>query len=71
MDKEPTFEEALERLETIVRSLEEGKMTLEDSLKGFEEGIGLVRLCTRKLDEAEQKVTVLLQDGKEEQEFSV
>jgi exodeoxyribonuclease VII, small subunit len=54
------FEEALGRLEDIVKSMEAGEMTLEESLKAFEEGIKLARLCSRKLDEAERRVEILL-----------
>jgi len=54
------FEEALQRLEEIVRKLEEGDLTLEESLKVFEEGIRLSGVCSRKLDEAERRVEVLL-----------
>jgi exodeoxyribonuclease VII small subunit len=54
------FEEALGRLEDIVKKMEAGDMTLEESLKAFEEGIKLARLCSRKLDEAERRVEILL-----------
>jgi exodeoxyribonuclease VII small subunit len=54
------FEEALGRLEDIVKRMEAGDMTLEESLKAFEEGIKLARLCSRKLDEAERRVEILL-----------
>lgn len=54
------FEEALGRLEDIVKKMESGDMTLEESLKAFEEGIKLARLCSRKLDEAERRVEILL-----------
>lgn len=57
---EKTFEKALERLEEIVKKMEEGDMTLEESLKAFEEGINLSRFCARKLDEAERRVEVLI-----------
>ena len=58
------FEEALGRLEDIVKKMEAGDMTLEESLKAFEEGIKLARLCSRKLDEAERRVEILLkQEG--------
>jgi exodeoxyribonuclease VII small subunit len=63
-DKEPTFEEAMERLEKIVRDLEEEELPLEKSLSVFEEGVGLSRLLNRKLNEAEEKVEILLRDGK-------
>jgi len=62
------FEEALGRLEDIVKKMEAGDMTLEESLKAFEEGIKLARLCSRRLDEAERRVEVLL---KEEEELVV
>lgn len=61
---EKKFEKALARLEEIVQKLEEGDMTLEDSLKAFEEGIKLSRFLSKKLDEAERKVEVLLADEK-------
>lgn len=59
------FEDALGRLEEIVRKMEAGDMTLEDSLKAFEEGIKLARLCAKKLDDAERRVDILLkqEDG--------
>ena len=55
-----TFEEAVAKLEQIVRSMEEGKLSLDASLKAFEEGIALVRFCNGKLDSAEQRVRILL-----------
>ena len=56
-----TFEAAMARLEAIVRSLEEGKLSLEDSLSAFEEGVRLVKLCTGQLDAAEQRVKLLME----------
>lgn len=56
------FEEAFERLEEIVKNLEKGDLTLEESLQVFEEGIRLYRFCAGKLDEAERKVEILLKD---------
>ena len=61
MSKEK-FEEALEKLEEIVHRMEAGEMTLEDSLKAFEEGIKLSRLCAKKLDEADRRVEILLRE---------
>ena len=63
---EKKFEAAMERLENIVESLEKGDLSLEESLKVFEEGMKLVSFCSGKLDEAEQKVSMLIkdQDGK-------
>lgn len=59
------FEEALRKLEDILRKMEAGDMTLEESLKAFEEGMRLSRLCAERLDDAERRVDVLLkEDGK-------
>src|SRR2546422_6093740 len=55
--RQPGFEEALERLEAIVKSLEEGDLPLEDSLRLFEEGVSLTRLCAAKLEEAQRLVS--------------
>ena len=55
----PSFEQALARLEEIVRALEVGQAPLDGSLALFEEGISLVKLCNRQLDEAEQKIKIL------------
>jgi exodeoxyribonuclease VII small subunit len=56
------FEDALNKLEKVVSKLEEGDLPLEESLKLFEEGIRLSRLCHQRLDEAERKVEILLKD---------
>ena len=59
------FEDSLKKLEDIVNKLEGGDLTLEESLKLFEEGIKLSRLCTKQLEEAERKVEILLKgEGK-------
>jgi exodeoxyribonuclease VII small subunit len=55
-----TFEESLKRLEIIVEQLEKGDLTLEDSLKLFEEGVGLSSTCKQELDAAEGKVQLLV-----------
>ena len=54
------FETAVEKLEQIVRKLEGGDLTLEESLKAFEEGIGLSRICEKLLQEAKGKVEKLV-----------
>ncbi len=54
------FETALKKLEDIVRRLEGGSLSLDESLKAFEEGVRHASFCSRKLDEAERKVEVLL-----------
>jgi exodeoxyribonuclease VII small subunit len=59
---EKKFETALARLEEIVQELEKGDLPLEQSLKFFEEGIKLSRICSKRLEEAERKVEILLKD---------
>ncbi len=59
---EKKFEAALERLEEIVLELEKGDLPLEQSLKLFEEGIKLSRVCTKRLEDAERRVEILLKD---------
>ena len=55
-EKKKTFEQAMTRLEEIVALLEKGEAPLEESLKLFEEGTGLMKQCSTLLDKAEQKV---------------
>jgi exodeoxyribonuclease VII small subunit len=57
------FEDALQRLERIVDQLEAGNLALEESLKVFEEGVGLARHCARYLDEAEKRIELLTRDA--------
>lgn len=61
--EERKFEKAMERLEAIVHSLESGDLSLDESLKVFEEGMDLVQFCTMKLDEAEQRVSILMKES--------
>lgn len=59
-EKKLSFEQAMSRLEEIVRRLEQGDAPLEEALADFEEGTRLVRQCSAQLDKAEQKVNKLL-----------
>ena len=59
---EKKFETALARLDEIVQVLEIGELPLEQSLKLFEEGVKLARICNTRLEEAERKVEILLKD---------
>lgn len=59
---EKKFEATLARLEEIVSELEKGDVPLDQSLKLFEEGIKLSRICNKRLEEAERKVEILLKD---------
>ena len=56
----PAFEESLSKLESIVDQLEKGDLALEDSLKLFEEGVGLSAACKKELDAADGKVQILI-----------
>jgi len=56
----PSFENSLKKLETIVDQLEKGDLSLEDSIKLFEEGVGLSTACKKELDAAEGKVQILI-----------
>ena len=76
IDKEDnkTFEEAVKELETLVGALEKGNLSLDDSILTFEKGINIAKECSKKLDEAERKINVLikaqdLSDSYVEQEF--
>lgn len=60
---EPKFEKDLEKLEKIVEALEEGELSLDDSLKKFEEGITLGRRCEKALSAAEKKIEILMKNA--------
>ena len=65
MKKNLKFEEAISMLEDIVKKLESGSFSLDESLSAFEEAVELVKFCNQKLENAEQKVRILTeaQDG--------
>ena len=63
MNKNIKFEEAIEKLDSIVSKLESGSVSLDESLALFEEGVGLIKLCNEKLDAAEQKVRILTESA--------
>lgn len=58
---EMNFEEAVKELEQTVRNMESGDLGLDELLADFEKGIGLLRLCEKKLAEAEGRIAVLTQ----------
>lgn len=62
-EKKISFEQALSRLEEIVKELENGTAELDKSLDMFEEGIKLVKLCSSKLDDAEQRIAILTKNS--------
>ncbi|NLJ84417.1 MAG: exodeoxyribonuclease VII small subunit [Halanaerobiaceae bacterium] len=59
-EKQLDFEEALARLEEVVKELEDGGLSLEKSLELFEEGVKLVKFCKLELDQAERKIEIVL-----------
>lgn len=63
---EMKFEKALQRLEQIVAELEKGELDIDKSLQIFEEGIKMSRICSKKLQEAEQKIEKLTRNQKGE-----
>ncbi len=64
--KAVNFEEALEELESLVEQMEDGDLSLEESLAAFEKGVRIARECQDALKQAEQRVQILLQQNGEE-----
>lgn len=62
-EKKKNFETSLNDLEKIVRKLEDGDLSLEESLKLFEDGVKLSRECQERLNSAERRIEVLLKDS--------
>ena len=60
---ELNFEEAMARLEQIVRALEGGNVPLDESLTLYEEGVKLVKLCSNRLENAEKRIKILVDGG--------
>lgn len=61
-ENEMTYESAIKRLEEIVDTLDKNEITLDESMKLFEEGTKLTSFCSKKLKEAEQKITELTKE---------
>ena len=61
MKNKLSFEEALTQLEDIVQNLENGNLNLDESIEVFQKGIELCNFCSKKLDDAEKKITMLIQ----------
>jgi exodeoxyribonuclease VII small subunit len=57
------FEDSIKELEKIVKSLEDGEPNLDESLKNFEKGISLIKVCQKELESAENKIKELTEDG--------
>ena len=61
MENNMTFENAMSELEGIVKKLELGSLTLDESLEAFENAVGLIKLCNEKLEGAKRQVKVLVE----------
>ncbi len=61
-EKQENFEDELKKLEEISTKLERGNISLEEAITDFEEGIKLAKNCNLKLEEAEQRINILIQD---------
>lgn len=66
MAQEKKFEDELKQLEDTVARIDSGELSLEDSIKAFEQGVALVRSLNQKLDEVEKKIEVLVRDSQGE-----
>lgn len=69
--KQSSFEEDLEKLETIVKKLESGEVPLDDAIKEFTEAMKLANLCDEKLKNAEEAITKLVNKDGELEDFNV
>lgn len=56
------FEESMKQLQEVVDKLEKGNLTLDESIEEFQKGIKLSKLCSKKLDDVEKKITVLVEE---------
>ena len=63
MNKNLKFETALDKLSEVIEKLEDSETSLDEALELYEEGISLIRFCTQKLDDAEQKIKLLQKSG--------
>lgn len=60
-DNGTSFEKAISELEEIVKKLEKGELTLDESIECFQRGVELTKYCSRRLDEAERSITMLIE----------
>ena len=62
-EQEISFEQAMDKLETVVQQLESGDVPLEKAIELFQQGMELAKVCSGKLDQIERKIEVLVEDG--------
>ena len=60
-DNGKKFEQAITELEEVVGKLEKGELTLDESIEYFQKGVELSKYCSKRLDEAERKITLLIE----------
>lgn len=65
MSENNNFEESMKKLETIVEELENGNLNLDESVQKFEDGMKIAKQCNNMLEDAEKKITILLENGGE------
>ena len=58
-----TYEQQLQQLETLIKQLENGDLSLDQALAAYEQGINLIRACQQQLEQAEQRIQLLAHDG--------
>lgn len=63
MENEKSFEEMIDELENIVKSLEKDNLNLDESISKFENGMKLAKDCNKKIEEAEKRITILLNEN--------
>ena len=63
MEDNKSFEEMMQNLEVIAKDLESGDLSLDDSVKKFEEGMRISKECSKILEDAEKKITILTKDS--------
>lgn len=68
MENEKSFEEMIDELEEVVQSLERDNLNLDESIAKFESGMKLAKNCNKKIEEAEKKITILLNENGEVKE---
>lgn len=71
MEKEKTFEQALDELEIIVRELENGNAPLDEAIKKYTEAMNLAKICNEKLDNATKSVNKILEENGKLEDFNI
>ena len=67
--KKLSLEEAFEKLETVIETLERPETSLEESFRAYKEGVSLVQLCNEQIDRVEKEVRVLSQEGEADEQL--